>query len=289
MKNIFRLGLLIFVFFVVESFQEIQPKNEKSILWEITGNELNRPSYLFGTIHLIPKDSFYFPEFMEDRLTQSEMLVTEISMDIPLKEQIALAQRMMLPDEKTFQDYMTEEEYSHFESFLIDSLDIKPMKVDAFTKIKPIYVPGLILNELVIKPTAYEMELSKIAKKKKLENEYLETIHEQLDILDKIKMEDAFGYFSSDFDMEQEYKELLTKYLAGDIHSIYMDMKSDTTFEGFESSLLKERNQKWIPKIDSLIHEKSCFIAVGAGHLPGEEGVINLLRNKGYIVKPVIE
>jgi uncharacterized protein YbaP (TraB family) len=128
-----------------------------------------------------------------------------------------------------------------------------------------------------------------MAQKNKMDNGFLETIYEQLDILEEIEIEDAFDYFSSDFDIMGEYEELLAKYLDGDIYSIYEDMKSDTTFGSYESSLLFERNIKWIPQIDSMINKNICFIAVGAGHLPGEEGLIQLLQNKGYTVKPVLE
>lgn len=287
MKNLFKLFSAIIVLFFVLAFQEPKQEYANSILWELSGNGLESPSYLFGTIHLIPKDSFYFPDFMEERLKKSEVLVTEILMDIPLKEQIVLAQRMMLPEGKTFQDYMSEEDYSKFESFLLDSLGISSMKVNAFTKLKPAFVPGLILNELIKKPTAYEMELTKISKKSKLEYDFLETVNEQLDILDRIELEVVFEYFSADFDIQGEYNELLNKYLNQNIYSIYEDMKNDTTFDSYEGTLLQERNQKWIPKIDSLIQAKSSFIAVGAGHLPGNEGLINLLRDKGYQVTAI--
>ena len=50
---------------------------------------------------------------------------------------------------------------------------------------------------------------------------------------------------------------------------------------------LFKRNQNWIPKIEEKIKDHSCFIAVGAAHLPGDKGVLNMLKQKGYTVTPV--
>jgi hypothetical protein len=55
----------------------------------------------------------------------------------------------------------------------------------------------------------------------------------------------------------------------------------------YEDIFLTNRNKNWIPKIEEMIRSKKTFIAIGAGHLPGEEGVIDLLRKKGFIVKPI--
>ena len=86
---------------------------------------------------------------------------------------------------------------------------------------------------------------------------------------------------------------------------LYMRGELNTLLEGYEKAsklppdlsddyqqkelynLVSGRNKKWIPVIKSNIQDCSCLIAVGAGHLPGKEGLINLLRNEGYILTPI--
>ena len=65
-------------------------------------------------------------------------------------------------------------------------------------------------------------------------------------------------------------------------------MNDQPDFQAFSEKLLDERNLNWVEPIKELMHEKVVFIAVGAGHLPGELGMINLLRQEGYTVKPIL-
>ena len=85
-------------------------------------------------------------------------------------------------------------------------------------------------------------------------------------------------------------------YLKGELDSLYMSVEKMTSppsdyLDEYQQkgqyNLVAGRNKKWIPVIDSNVKESSCLIAVGVGHLPGEEGLINLLRKEGYNVKPV--
>ena len=85
-------------------------------------------------------------------------------------------------------------------------------------------------------------------------------------------------------------------YMKGELDSLYKSVNrmtslpsdiSDEYQQKGQYNLVAGRNRKWIPTIKSNIRESSCLIAVGAGHLPGEEGLINLLRKEGYNVKPV--
>ena len=136
-----------------------------SLLWKVTGKEMSKPSYLFGTIHLLPQDRYFFNEKMQEALNQSEILALEAEIDIPLAEQMKMASQMIMPDGKTWAEYMTEEEYSAVKSAFVDSLGIKEKKVDKYSKIRPIYVSGLIMTELLGKVKMYEQELSSMAKR----------------------------------------------------------------------------------------------------------------------------
>ena len=83
-------------------------------------------------------------------------------------------------------------------------------------------------------------------------------------------------------------KEMFEAYKKQDLKKLEdMMVETDPGMAGFTDVLLYHRNQNWVKKLKLLMPDKSLMIAVGAGHLPGEKGVINLLRKEGYTVTPV--
>jgi uncharacterized protein YbaP (TraB family) len=84
-----------------------------------------------------------------------------------------------------------------------------------------------------------------------------------------------------------EFKIMTDLYLQQDVHQLYQLIANDATLGEFQQVILDKRNQNWLTKLPELMRERSSMIAVGAGHLGGEQGVINLLRLSGYEVTPV--
>ena len=87
--------------------------------------------------------------------------------------------------------------------------------------------------------------------------------------------------------MIQSQATLLNHYLSKDLKSLYEFSESMPKDFGDSDFLLKDRNEKWVQVIPELMRKQSQFIAVGALHLPGPDGVISLLQKQGYTVKPV--
>src|SRR5690554_2967070 len=105
-----------------------------SLLWEITGKKVKSPSYLFGTMHLIPKESFLFPESLQEKVKGSDILVMEIG---GLSEQMKALQLMML-DSGTMFDYFTEEQLDSLFDYTEAELGFDEAKMRmAFSKMKP--------------------------------------------------------------------------------------------------------------------------------------------------------
>lgn len=80
---------------------------------------------------------------------------------------------------------------------------------------------------------------------------------------------------------------MMNIYLSGDLEGLYGFMKSNTMMEQFQTQLLDQRNEAWIPQLETLFKSGSTFVAVGAGHLAGEKGVLSLLKEKGYQVEVI--
>ena len=263
---------------------------ENALLWEISGNDLTEPSYIFGTIHLIPAEDYFFNEIMEEKLEKCKTLAMEIDINMSLSDQISMVKKIILPDNKSLSDFMTEEDYKKFSDYILDSLKIKKSKWNKIIKLKPMFSASIILNELMPKTKTYEIELNKMAKKKNMNIIGLETADYQIDVLNSISIEKQVEMISADYftgDPINELLEIVSIYKNQNINKMLELYKEDETMLEFEDELLINRNNNWIPVIEKQIKSGSTFIAVGAMHLPGETGILNLLKQKAYIVIPV--
>jgi len=290
----FKIKNSIFViaalFFALSLQAQSINNNEKSLLWEISGNGLEKPSYIFGTMHLVPKDDYFFTDKMKEKFETCEKLILEIDINIPLKKQIEIVKQVLLPKGKLLSDYMTAEEFDKFQSYILDTLKIKKTTFKKINKIKPLLGSSLIINELAGKTKAYEQELNKLAKKNKMSVEGLETMEFQMGLINKISIEEQIKMMAED-DMTgnpmDAYNVMLEAYKKQDLFTLKTLMDADDSMTGIEDDFLNNRNKDWIPKIEKLAKKSSVFIAVGAGHLPGDDGVLYLLKEKGYSVKAV--
>jgi uncharacterized protein YbaP (TraB family) len=76
--------------------------------------------------------------------------------------------------------------------------------------------------------------------------------------------------------------------LKRDLETLGKQMaENDEMMDGFSATLLTKRNKNWMPLLQKWMSEVPIFVAVGAGHLPGEDGLINLLISEGYRVEPL--
>jgi len=297
MTKIFKHFILGFVsLFVVQHFSLAQENN--GILFEISGNGLKQKSYIFGTIHLIPKNKYYFPASWEKIVKSCNTLVLEMDLNIPIKSQIEMVQKMILENGKTLKDFMTENQYQEFRSYYLDTMQLSESKLDKYIRFKPVFFASAIFMEEMkhngVKTETYEVKLNKIAKKQKMNFVPLETFEFQLSVLNNIPMNEQMLLFATNLESNyksslKEYYQLLDMYLKKDVDSLFLMMKKSSDFELFEKELITTRNHNWIPLIKKNISINSCFIAVGAGHLGGTLGVLNLLRKEGYKITPINE
>jgi uncharacterized protein YbaP (TraB family) len=140
--------------------------------------------------------------------------------------------------------------------------------------------------EIIDKPQAFDSEIKKIAGKKK-NFIALETIDEQFDMLDSIPIELQLDLDTNKFTFKEDYYNLLELYMNQDLTGIDSLLLNDPDFQKMEYNLLTRRNYNWMPKIEQSIKKESSFIAVGCGHLIGEDGLIKLLQDKGYVMEPI--
>lgn len=273
------------------------PMEDRAILWQIEGNDAKSKSYLFGTVHLIDEENFFFPDKLTKILSKSKVLTMEIA-GIPNPGE---AMGLMMMKEGSFFDYFTLEQTDSMMIWIDThtSLSEKSFRM-MVGKMRP-FVVSQLLTELDEKneskgisgQKSYEIELEKIAKSKKMKIDGLETVEEQLGFFDGMSDEQqtemVMTIVRSDTNyIDDETTKIYELYLAQDLDGLYqMIADESSSMEGMQEVLLDNRNKTWIPKIEKMISEQSTFIAVGSGHLGGPNGVIRLLEAKGYTLTPI--
>ncbi len=266
-----------------------QDTTSSALLWEISGKNVKSPSYLFGTMHLIPKKDFLFPQSLQEKVKASDVLVMEIG---GLSDKMKAMQYMML-DSGSVYDYFTEKQQDSLFKYASENLGMDKDKMMQFSGMKPIVLLQLITkNEFGEAPESYELEFEKIANSNEIEVIGLETVEEQMQFLDNLSPRDQVNMvmetIRSDGKDNSKTHRLVDNYLTQDIEKIHsFIVNSDMNSPEFEETMLNNRNERWIKPIRKIIKKNKAFIAVGAGHLGGPNGVIELLRKKGYTLTPI--
>ncbi len=291
-KSIFSFSLIsLFVGLCSFIFKANEPATEQtSLLWKIEGNGIKHPSYLFGTMHLIEKDYFYFPENLEKLVKKSDLLVMEIA-GIPDQMQ---AMKYLVLQEGTFFDYFTPEQTDTILRWAKDKMGLSEEAFRAsFSKFKPfVAIQAATQMKFIGKTESYEMTLQGIASANQIKMEGLETIDDQMKIFDDLTREQQAQMVMEGIRDEDEMNTM-----TSNMQQIYRRQRIDSLYnlihtEGGvlaeeQNAFLDQRNRNWIPKIKTYVAGGKAFIAVGAGHLGGENGVIKLLEKEGYKVTPV--
>jgi len=260
------------------------------LLWKISGEGVKENSYLYGTIHVMPENQFSISPKIQKAFDQSRKLAMEIDLNIGLAKQIKIAKKTFLPSGQTIQNLLSPTDFEKVKSFCLDSLKIPEGKFNKYIHLKPFFFSSAIAQEQMGNTKSYEMEFNKMAKKNRKKTLGLETMDYQLETINKISINDQAKMLMEEFDKNptEQFNDLLRLYLNEDLNGLYSIVTSESSqINNFNQDFLDVRNKNWIPVIESQIKVNSTFIAVGAAHLPGENGVINLLKMKGYTVEPV--
>ena len=257
---------------------------DAQLLYKISGNGLKEDSYLFGTIHTMPKEDFEMPNKVTNALKSCATIALEIQIDMSLSEKIELAQMTVIPNGETLKNFMTDSAYVHLKKYCMDSLSWKESKFEQYSHLKPFFFSSMVLQEKIGKQKSFEMEFDKLAKKYKKPLIGLETVMYQMETIDRISIQDQLR-FMDDFSNMSEFDVMFQLYEQEDINGLYQMIAAETDMlPEFNHWFLDVRNANWIPVIENQISKEATFIAVGAGHLGGTNGVLQLLKNAGYTI-----
>lgn len=279
---------VVFAVFIVSYIANAQ-KLENSLLWKISGNGIEKPSFLYGTMHAVCETNIN--ENVLKAFEQTNQLYLEIDMDDP-NLQAAMMNKMMMENGVTISSLVSEEESKIIDTFLKENVGFSLKTIDTF---KPFMISSMYLPKLLDCPMkAVDMELMKIATEQNEEVLGLETIESQLIIFDKIpykiQVEEILKTAKNNMVKDkEEINKMLSIYKSENIEKMLeLSLESENKmFAEYTDDLLTKRNKNWIPTIEKVTKEKPTLFAVGAAHLAGDNGVIKLLRTKGYRVEAV--
>jgi uncharacterized protein YbaP (TraB family) len=295
MKSLKSKLIILFVLIAFIGFQEAIAqtgnllKHKKSLLWRISGNGLDKSSYLFGTIHILDSAYYFLDDTTIEQLKRSDKVIFENDLDEPGYQQQTLQLAMMENDSLT--QYLTENEFAELEAFFKNEFNF-PLK--AVKKMKPFYVASLAGALSFPKNSkSYEAELLKLANK--YDKEILGITNTEIEnkIISQIPMIiqtnqiwKAIEEFENGFPQKHE---IMKAYQKRDISQIYSIMKEDSSEEDelIYDLMFPKRHEIWVPNMIQLMEKNSCFFAVGVGHLPGEQGLLEWFKKEGYKVRPV--
>ena len=283
------LGTILVFLAGCKTSESAAGKSDNSLLWKIEGKQLKTPSYVMGTIHILPQKDFFLSELMKKALAEAQQVVLELDMDDPAMG-MNMLQNASMTDGSTLDKLLSAEDYQQLGVLVKKSTGVG---IDVFNKWQPMLVASVVMQQMMDSQTAsYEMTLVRMAQEAQKEVKGLESIQEQTEAMATIPYPQQAKYLRellNDFDKQKAmFGKMVELYKSQNINALLGYMVEQSGGIDFSTVLLNERNHKWIPKIALLAAEKPTFFAVGAGHLPGKDGVLALLRKAGYRVTAVL-
>jgi len=291
-KNLMVIVVSLFIFNVQHTFaQNTQSvKHANSLLWEISGNGLVQPSYMFGTMHIIDSAYYFLEETVIEKFNKCEKIVFEVDMSDPEFQQ--KSQSVLMMEDDSLENLISKAEYEKVKTFFSKELNIPLEKVK---KIKPYYLSSFVASiNIPENLKSYEDELMKIADSQNQEILGVSTVEKESEILvDRIPLLIQAKLLLEAIDnvdfMVEIRDNLVEAYLDQDIDRFYEITSSDNEYEIVNESMFQKRHEVWIPNMKQLMSKYSCFFAVGVAHLASEDGLIELLKHQGYKVESVLE
>jgi uncharacterized protein YbaP (TraB family) len=261
----------------------------KALFWEISGNGLKEPSYLYGTIHMACQAKINLPLSVKNAIIQSKALLLEINFEEPVNQYKDILNSLN-PKGRNIETYFNKSEIKKLDKLIQIKLKERLFNYQLLNPQAFYYLIYAI--SIPCKITSYEAEISKIAINNKLKLGSLETLEsrqkiEQLTDLEYITAIKKFINNRKKNVFFRDFLELERMYQTKDIQKIYELSFTKNIKNGNSKKIIDDRNFAWLPIIEKSVKENKCFFAFGAAHLAGDVGIINLLKEKGYSVKPI--
>ncbi len=276
----------------------------QSLLWIIEGNGLKKPSYVYGSMHTICKKDFKWDPILDEVCDYTKQVYFELDTD-NLFEYFRYKKLEKVADENySLENLYSESEYALIEKYFKDSLHVN---IDKKSNRSPLFLlsnySGKSLKKFCRNRYSYDQEFAHryptgrllLANTGKIFG--LETALERDRIFSQLSFkrqseillnEVKDAYDLSKYQSESKYYEEIVKlYFEMDIEKIHDFSIQGSKYPDLDKVTLDDRNLLWLGKIPTIASQKSTLFVVGAAHLGGEQGLIKLLKQQGFTVRPL--
>lgn len=287
--SLLRMGALICSLISFFGNQGSFSQQSNSLLWKIESSQLSQPSYLYGTMHSRDRRAHEFGDSVLQKLTECEAVALEILPGEMMQNPLAMLGYLTMKD-TTLDMLLSEADYRLVKNFAAENLGIYGLLVD---RLMPIFTSGLI-TELMMN-NDMEVTVDEFFEQTAIENGKktigIETVEEQLSALSKISLKEQAEMLAEQLRTMDEdsvtFEKLMECYRMQNLPCLQEIYNSEEVPAAFDKALVETRNRTMSHRIDSIIRQQPTFVAVGALHLAGENGLIELLKGKGFAVIPV--
>lgn len=271
------------------------------LLWKVSGNGLGRPSYIFGTYHMAPSSMIDRIAGIDRAIEACDVVVGEVEKDSLMSSEVQarMAKAMMAPSDSTLDKLLSPQGYAIVEKVFNKYFGTMGVKLSQMKNLKPSAISTQMQAMQAIKyfPNFNANDLIDVAVQARANDEGrpsigLESVQEQIDLLFNGPLtEQAQGLLEAckqDEFFQAQSVALADAYMAQDLNKLFAVMTDATKGDSEEimEMLIYKRNRNWAQKLNVMMPERAMLVCVGAGHLPGDKGLLQLLRNMGYTVEP---
>ncbi|MFN8299999.1 MAG: TraB/GumN family protein [Chitinophagales bacterium] len=265
----------------------------KSLLWKISGNGIETPSYLFGTMHTGDSRIHKLSDSVLPYFHNAKAYAMELDPDKAMD--MGLIPKLMMGKKYSLKEMVPAPEYAFLDSIVKAQVGLPAM---LFDNVAPVFVMTVLeaagmglAQEGGESSEVLDLYLHRLAKEKRKKVIGIETADEQLSALNSLTYQEQADMLTKEIQSLQndssQGPDLVRFYLAQELDSVAQMDDAANMPPKFYKALVTDRNVRMANRIGGFVKNQPTFIAVGALHLPGNEGVISLLRKKGYEVEPV--
>ena len=261
-----------------------------TLLWRIehTKNHADiRSSYIFGTMHIDDQRVMNIPDSMLHRVIAADVLMLELELND--NNSVDMLRKMLFTDGRNLSQVIGKQGFKNVSDALLESGNSLP--IDVLTVLKPWAAMLLLIKPENKSGTFLDKKLATLARSAGVKVQGLETVNEQLSVFDDIEIDDQVSLLLSIMctldDKERAYQQMLDAYLTGNLSELVKISDSQLPEDQrladmVNSKLITERNQLMFNRMQYQLQAGNAFIAIGALHLAGNEGLLEKLREAGY-------
>lgn len=307
MKTLFTFAAFIVLLLSPQGVMSQTGKFDKGLFWKVSGNGLDKPSYILGTHHLVHNsflDSIRELDFVMNEVQQvaGEVILSPEAMR---EAQTKIMQAVMMPEGKSYSSILSGDNYNKLNQFLTEKMNVG---LDQFSRL----IPAMI-GQMCIVFIYKELDPDFVPQEHKAMDDYIQQVARESGktVLALEEVEDQIRILYAGEPIEQQAEDLLCQidnwnysieslralnglYRQGEVKKMYdlafnnPDYPCKPTPEQ-RDRINKERNDRWVQKLPAMMKDKSTLIVVGALHLAEDEGLLFQLEQLGYSVTPIVQ